>query len=636
MSLNIYIKGMPAAIKAGSSFDFVKENPMFTDADDYSLNIEFPIKDCPQNVAAFGFVNVPGAAVTSDPFDMLIVSGKIRLEGVGVFNSVTETMAKVQFLGRRSADNYKSSLDDVYINCLDLGELPPEYWMAKDVSVKDAWQGHAAGREFVAIPWVNEGTGDIINNTRTLSDSDGSPMPSVVPGDNQIWRLPDEADDDPTYRMPLAWMPYLIFIAKKICVAVGYDYDFSAWEASKWYHLLMCNCVPAQWSRKWEDMLPGWSVLEFFRNLEPLIEGSFDIDKIRKKIVFHPFAGLMNEHVESIEDVFDEFSSDVFEKEEECKLISQRFMGYEIPDCKASKMYSCEWLMRYYKAHGKMIHSFDTAEDLRNMAIQKKWASYKSHHSFGRDDMSGECSYVVAEDRYVSPRVILMTVRGHVGDTGIVVPLTAAVRVPSTLNAFGPRCVPEDEEELDSPDESIKLYPAVIDDTDNRRMVFVPLPENSRFESDEPIVDEDNSPIGTAIYDTLTMRYLEAGKKDKTAAYFSGIAVGFWPDPATCVRRGFEIFPIIDYFDMILDWRHWHCDRMWTLSLKSSDGKFAGIGEVNNRRKFEFSFLSDSLPDPCRVFMIKGHRYLCEKITASFSESGMSQKLKGVFWRLDG
>ena len=39
-------------------------------------------------------------------------------------------------------------------------------------------------------------------------------------------------------------------------------------------------------------------------------------------------------------------------------------------------------------------------------------------------------------------------------------------------------------------------------------------------------------------------------------------------------------------------------------------------------------------PDPRAVFYINGGRYLCEKITASFSENGMSKKLKGVFYRL--
>lgn len=32
------------------------------------------------------------------------------------------------------------------------------------------------------------------------------------------------------------------------------------------------------------------------------------------------------------------------------------------------------------------------------------------------------------------------------------------------------------------------------------------------------------------------------------------------------------------------------------------------------------------------MFIIRGKRYLCEKMTATFTENGMSQLIKGVFW----
>ena len=48
------INGQQAALKKGSSIEYVSENRIFTDADDYSMEIELPLADCPQNIAIFG------------------------------------------------------------------------------------------------------------------------------------------------------------------------------------------------------------------------------------------------------------------------------------------------------------------------------------------------------------------------------------------------------------------------------------------------------------------------------------------------------------------------------------------------------------------------------------------------------
>ena len=55
---------------------------------------------------------------------------------------------------------------------------------------------------------------------------------------------------------------------------------------------------------------------------------------------------------------------------------------------------------------------------------------------------------------------------------------------------------------------------------------------------------------------------------------------------------------------------------------------------VDPLQKFKFSFLSDTIPNPRAIFNIAGKRYVCEKITATFSEDGMSQLLKGEFYPL--
>ena len=53
------INGQQAALKKGSSIEYVSENLIFTDADEYSMKIELPLADCPQNLADYAKVINP-------------------------------------------------------------------------------------------------------------------------------------------------------------------------------------------------------------------------------------------------------------------------------------------------------------------------------------------------------------------------------------------------------------------------------------------------------------------------------------------------------------------------------------------------------------------------------------------------
>jgi len=56
---------------------------------------------------------------------------------------------------------------------------------------------------------------------------------------------------------------------------------------------------------------------------------------------------------------------------------------------------------------------------------------------------------------------------------------------------------------------------------------------------------------------------------------------------------------------------------------------------IDSKKKYNFSFLSDEIPDPRAVFYIDGSKYVCEKLTATFHEStGKSQLIKGSFFKI--
>ncbi len=637
MGLQIFINGRPAMLRDNVSFDYVSENRLFSDADDYTLNIAFPLRGCPVNLDIFGRINRPGHSAVARPFDMKIVAGRNVFDGSGIITGVSDEECKVQFFSGRSAENYYSDLDDVFINNLDLGEVPAGLTACRDVPVSKAWAGHSGGMDMVAIPWVNCGTGNIQNNTRLITPEEAAGPPGPwSPGADQVWKEPDEAEGIEDYNYGLSWMPYLYDIAVAVCGAIGFSCDFSSWKDSKWYDLLVCNAVPHTWDYRWATLMPHWSVQEFFRKLEPLVEGCFDFDMAAEHVRFIPYAdSSRTEGVTVIDEVIDEFSSDLFEKEEECKMLSQRYVGYaSAGDTKTAQALSCQWLVRDLVAMNA-VGEFATPEDLEAAAAAGNWLKYE--RSGHRTDRPVYAWHIASDDRYVTKRVVKRTsvITLH-GDGTLTIPVTVVVNEPVMLNNLGPRNVPPLRKDAESLDLEIEFVPAVIDDTDLRRMVFVPLGEYEDT-STEPLYDSDDSIIGgQTIYDSVAMNRLAAGEDDGSKAYFSNIAVGFYPGARECCRNSMEVYPILDRLEFGHVWDTWRpADPKYTLSLRDEDGKFAGLPKVNPLVRFEFSFLSDSLPDVRSVFIIRGHRYVCEKLTATFSASGMSRKIKGSFWRVD-
>lgn len=70
MALSLIINGKEAALKKGASIEYVSENRIFTDADDYSMEIELPLAGCQQNIDIFGMLTRKDIDADTIFFDM--------------------------------------------------------------------------------------------------------------------------------------------------------------------------------------------------------------------------------------------------------------------------------------------------------------------------------------------------------------------------------------------------------------------------------------------------------------------------------------------------------------------------------------------------------------------------------------
>ncbi len=598
--MEIRINNQLAALKKGTSFEYVSENRLFTGSDGYTLTITFPLKGCPQNLAIFGHINRADVATRKVIFDC-----EIRDRGFYKFVSITiteisATEVKTQFLEGRSEQNFSKTFDKVYINELDLG-TPPTTSKAAIVP-PDAWNPDGNGCKYVALPWVNDYSGNIQNCADPISSYPFYQWSNNTTG--------------------LSWQPYLWYITKKICEAIGYTTDFIAWEATEEYrYLLICNTLPFAWYMpEFARALPRWTVEEYFEKLSVFLGGEFDFDHRAKKITFaFTNALLRKKEPVLLEKVIEEHSTEVKVEEEDCNYLGSKNLAYKDCDHRMWKFYSCDWFIKGWQNN---IMRYDHMRDL--LADNKQYYQWSGSH--GRNYRIDKVLYAKDADAYFIVYPVSRKLTGaHRRGGKTVLDFTYTCRL-QPINLFGSRINNPDE---DASVEEIEFVPAWIDDTDEKHGRALFLSFSSMDDDSTDGEDEGKYPFAKP----FSLSTLEAGEKTKSSEYYDRIYVAWYDGAGDSYEWGKLAHPYVENIVVTPDWENY---RYAHFSMRINTKSFhTGVDvkyKIEPKMKITFKFLSDTIPDVRSLFIIRGKRYICEKLTATFTEQGMSQLIKGIFY----
>lgn len=602
--MTITIDNKVALLKKGSSFDFVSENRQFSGADSYTLAITFPLKNCPQNTAIFGHISRKDVEKKQLLFSCEIRDGKFCKRGSITITELTDVEVKTQFLEGRSVSNFVNTFDDVYINEMELGY--PNTAASSFPMDMNNWVD-SYGTKYVALPWVNNSSGNVQNDMNLAMG--GATWKSTT----------------------LSFQPYMLYIVKQICTKLGYSFDFTEWERSNYKYLLICNALPAAWElHNFAKALPHWTITELLEQLEYLMNCEFDIDH-NKKYVRMAFTRTLIENCEDVElkQVIDDYQMEKVDVGD-CKYRGACNLKYADCDHRMWKYYVNPtfiqfWLDKYLE-RGSLYREVDNVEVVAEMARRNEWEKVEN-------PVTGAISrlyYCKEEDRYLIVRVIQFEKLGSSNFEGEQVPFGYYHTIGQFVNTFAPRMVHPDADTKE-----LKIVPAWIDDTDvaKGQCIFLQLPDYENAKAARPHNGFDNwdeamahlAPEPDYFIKELQENYL---KEDEE--YLDKIYVGFYPGGGL-----FDTYrhPYIDVVDFNHTW--WPEHLGWSLALNSDTfNQYTIEGKIDPTQKYTFKFLADDVPNARSVFIIHGQRYLCEKITATFTEHGMSKMMKGVFYKL--
>lgn len=616
--MQIIVNGKLAAIKGGSSFDIIAENRLFSGADSFSLSILFPLRGCEENLKIFGHINRPEVKYGKIKFDCEIRDGDFIKFGQLTVNEISDSEVKAQFLEGRSLQNASKEFDGIYINELDIGSFflyTPEY-----LSPEQAWD---PGHEFhpVTLPWVTE-------------DS-GYPHNFAYYDDSGEFHWSAKTKD-------LTWQMFLIDIVSKICDAVGYKCDLSEWMEHPWMkNILVCNTLPAAWEiPQFARALPHWTVAEFFEKLELFMRAEIDIDHREKKISFR-FSKSIVEEVPTVclDKVVDEFKTDISDDNGKCEYLENRNFAYKERDSGLWKYECCDWFVKQMEEQGK-VKEYNSLSDLFKALSPWLSESDKSGNNRGLDHPAGFIHLAKNVNQYFMLRNVDRKEDGKKADGS-----NAYIykRVIQPLNEFGNRIMRSPKSGDNDDTEEIDFVPVRIDFTEQGYGLAMFLNPGSFSESESGYsaesattddLDEDE------FTKTALMKTVEAGKLGDKSEYYSQIFVAYYDGDSYQDGKNYkgEYYPIqpcprVSSF-VQNDYRIQKFDFSFAIG-QNAPGNWDTIYKIDESRKMTFKFIADSIPNPRAVFFIRGRRYICEKITATFTEDGMSQLLKGEFWPLN-
>ena len=457
-------------------------------------------------------------------------------------------------------------------------------------------------------------------------------------------------------------MPFLIFIFKKIFDALEYTYDIQAWEASRYKWLLICNCVPGAWNKtNWAYVLPRWSVTEFLEELEKLMNCQFVVDSVNKTVkMSFPSTASASQNVVEIKAI-NEFTA-IKTEEDESEYEENMGKKYadvdsEIFTAMVSTIPRDELQRQDQLGPGRHFVQFPVDEHFQTVRDIAEYAcTTNPTEDIMRYNTKG-CYKPYPLFEFYVPKGKFCKFDYDNGDT-----INPKRNIDST-QFYAQRVgefAPIEPKETDGKSIELKIVPAIIDEIDYDFAVFLD-PGEMKTEDD---IYED--------YDGSTTKgdiYLRKYDKTDPVEVYDKIFVAFWNAAifdefiqertldtqrwerhATGSASWWEFVydtitkrqiphPIISNYEPV-----WAESVLYPTYFKFSanEKKYSLALEASNvvnktidgRVKFTVKFIANDIPDVGSVFIISGQQFLCKKITATITERGISQMLKGEFYRI--
>lgn len=606
--MKIIVDGKQAVMKKGSSFEYHSENPLFTEAEDYSFDIEFPMKDCPQNILIFGALHVKGVDISTVSFPCEIITDSFDKNGILNITEVNDSCVKGQFLEGMSSGIAMTDVLGKYLDEIDFSEY-------------DGTSGSQASLDRVGgAGWVN-----LLVYDSEKEDFYRLREDTVLFGSNaKVWQVQEMRH------------VYLKTLIGNIGSILNINIDVSVLSSIPMYDsIVVANATYESEYKNSKDYmeleksLPHWTVREFFENISKFFGCISYIDSASRSIILRTKYESAGSGQKKSLSVLDEFEVELCEEE----------AGYEgnkryaLPDeCNPDNLNMCPWIYEHESSFVK--YGIETVESTLKYVAKNSLSTYipmlndnvvidvdNTNRIWGliykieeRNDIDPESGVEGKGEKFCRYEVLNQYGDFIDGEELKVVPAPLEMKKMRIGYQFGPNG-------KESTYLNYSLYYRVP-------VIKIVEKENVENSNAREVVKEGNKKPNP--YDKLYM-VLHSGSIERYGYHLN--------------TRRYEVDTATEYDAATIAATEGNVPfysagvRLYSYTLSPVDSRIqvnSSLPRVDESKLYRYKFLSKTLPDPKAIYVIKGKEYACLRLTAHFTVDGMSEHIEGEFYEIVG
>ena len=576
----LYLNNESVVLPSNLEFKLYYDNTYFTSTSTHSLDIELPM---PVNYRVFGMLHRMDVEKKSVTYRArLVVDGRILLNGTAVVLSVTDKSVKIQLLSGNAELNFLTK-GDIYINETNWGEVDGlTYNKTSDFAGCDS-----RNSVFTYIK-----IGDVTDN-RILFTKTGYTLDTSGYSSQHL--------DTP--------LPYLTTLIEMMMRYFGYRVKQN-YIADTWMRHIFCvggasrTRSKAQYLQKHPEpwgLMPHWTVSEFLDYLEDFAGVIVKVDENTREVSLVDVNEYFKDELVFIEEVIDEYESDISQNTSEVDNITVGNTGYDLPS---------ETDNGYNRLSAEVKSSTLSYEGDSYADMVARWTADSESVRVKRIYHANGRSYIT-----------------HDGELREVDLYGDLIRNP----------------EDDGIDNSLKFVPANIEKVDVGLWEVGERTSKNKLAElwlNVPVSYYDSCPGKSEIQNI--QEYIEGNEtlerkseKDKMElAIYTGLK------SVDCGSYGSIKFPSPFMDHQQLSKGQTQANEEYSLSLKnlcenSMGARHQSLKTIQSDVTYTISFKADRIPSVDKTFIIKNKKHFAKRIEVTVRLSGISPVMVGEFYRID-
>ena len=612
-----------------SSIKVTYANPYVTDDGEYTYDITFPMTILENRVI---FKNVSRLEVKKNvaKYDdcKLYCNSQLIMSGVGTILSVNQSEVKLQIVGGKSRIKFSDRMTRHYIDEMDFGTAtPPGVEVDKSEGFKtilykfrDVYRLSTDQSEFMGVSgrWcfvpVRDETNDIIANyigVDRTSNFLGTKDPYIV---------------------NTAVQPNLMYIFRRVIEHEGYRLVRNDLDVSPWNQLYIASAYK---TRELRRALPHWSSYTFIEEFRRLFNATIFFDDTTKTCRVIKSSELSTAASVSIEPL-EEYSGD-YDADGSFSTSSTANLQFNLGD--AANRSDYEVISQKVFDNFPIVDAFDSFGPYNQFAdTVGGWTEKQKRTTILRWQGS---YYIYAEDtdeqkQWQLAGVWSPLVRDQTSDDYTDLNISPAAQVVEDVEFRSFPFENKHQEKrylLSIPND--REAEAKDSDTDEDGISYVSVQD--ALDDDSSLDDSEDDQECMNIFfmiPGMVQKYEEPHRMNVTWVGEKSR----WPQFVTDSRINSEFRlqlktpdigdPSVVYSNCSLS-----LNEYWTLgtclgALHKTDIK------VDNKNCLEIKFRSDQIPDPSYIYIIRGKRFVCEKVEVEVKDDGVEPIKTGYFYML--